>query len=49
MVSVLALSAVDRVFEPRVGLTKEYKICICCFSSMHKAFRSKSKCIPVDS
>ena len=26
MVRVLALSAVDRVFEPRPGQTKDYKI-----------------------
>ena len=42
MVSVLALSAVDRGFEPRSGQTK-YKIGICCFSVKHAALRSKSK------
>jgi hypothetical protein len=30
MVSVLALSAVDRVFEPRLGQTKDYEIGIQC-------------------
>ena len=33
MVSMLALSAIDRGFEPRSGQTKDYKIDICCFSS----------------
>ena len=41
MVSVLALSAADRVFEPRSGQTKDYKIGICCFSSKHAALRRK--------
>jgi hypothetical protein len=43
MVSVLALSAVDRVFEPRSGQTKDYKIGICCISAKHAALRRKSK------
>ena len=43
MVSVLALSAVDRGFEPWVGKTKDYKIGICCFSAKHAALRSMSK------
>ena len=43
MVSVLALSAVDRGFEPRSGQTKDYKIGICCFSANHAALRRKSK------
>ena len=43
MVSVLALSAVDRGFEPRSGQTKDYKIGICCFSAKHTAIRRKSK------
>ena len=29
MVNMLALSAVDRGFEPRSGQTKDYKISIC--------------------
>ena len=32
MVSVLALSVVDREFEPRSGQNKDYKIGISCFS-----------------
>ena len=43
MVSVLALSAVDRGFEPRSGQSKDYKIGICCFSAKHAAVRRKSK------
>ena len=38
MVTVLALSAVDRGFEPKV-----YKIGICCFSAKYTAVRRKSK------
>jgi hypothetical protein len=30
MVSVLALSVVDRGFEPRSGQAKDYEIGICC-------------------
>ena len=43
MVSVLALSAVGRGFEPWSGQTKDYKIGICCFSTKHAALSSKSK------
>jgi hypothetical protein len=43
MVSVFASSAVDRGFEPRSGLTKDYKIGMCCFSAKHVALRRKSK------
>ena len=43
MVSVLALSAVDRGFEPGSGQTKNYKIGICCFSAKQAALRRKSK------
>jgi hypothetical protein len=43
MVSVFASSAVDCGFEPRLGLTKDYKIGICCFSAKHAALRRKSK------
>jgi hypothetical protein len=43
MVSVLALIAVDRGFEPRSGQTKNYKIGICCFSAKHAALRRKDK------
>ena len=43
MVSVLALCAVNRGFEPRLGQTKVHKIGICCFSAKHAALRKKSK------
>jgi hypothetical protein len=43
MVSMLALSVVDRGFEPRSGQTKDYEIGICCFSAKHTAIRRKSK------
>ena len=43
MVSVLASSVVDRGFESRSGLTKDYKIGLCCFSTKHTALRRKSK------
>jgi hypothetical protein len=42
MVSVLASSAVDRMFDPRSGKTKDCKIGICCFSAKHAALRRKS-------
>ena len=38
-----ASCVVDCRFEPWSGQTKDYKICICCFSAKHAAFRSKSK------
>jgi hypothetical protein len=43
MISVLALSAVDRRLEHRSGQTKDYNIGICCFSVKHEALRRKSK------
>ena len=43
MVSVLASSAVDRGFEPRLGQTKDYNNGICCFSAKYAALRRKSK------
>jgi len=43
MVSVLASSAVDRVFRPQLGQTKDCKIGICCFSAKHATLRRKSK------
>ena len=52
MVSVLAMSAVDRGFEPRSGQTKDYKIGIYCFSAKEKEHRlvgSKSEyCVRVE-
>ena len=43
MVSVLASSVVNRVFEPQSGQTKDYETGICCFSAKHAALRRKSK------
>ena len=43
MVSVLASSTVDHVFEPESDQTKDYEIGICCFSAKHTAIRRKSK------
>ena len=43
MVSMLALSAVDRGFKPQLGQTKDYKIGICFFSTKHAALKRKSK------
>jgi hypothetical protein len=43
IVSVLASSAVDHGFEPRLGQTKDYKIGIGCFPAKHAALRIKSK------
>ena len=43
MVSVLASNAIDCVFEPRSGQTKDYKIGISCFSAKHASLRRKSK------
>jgi hypothetical protein len=43
MVSVPVLNAVDRGFEPRSDLTKDYAIGICCFFVKHAALRRKSK------
>ena len=43
VVSVLALSAIDRGFEPQSGQTNDYKIDICCFSTKHAALMRKSK------
>ena len=43
MVRVLAPSAEGRGFDPRPGQTKDFKIGICCFSTMHAALRSKCK------
>ena len=43
MVSMLALSAVDRGFEPRSCQTKDYKIGFCYFSAKHAALRRNNK------
>ena len=39
---MLASSAVEREFKPRLCQTKDYKIGICCFSAKHAALRRKS-------
>ena len=44
MVSVLVSNAVDRVFEPRSGQTKDYKIGIFCFSAKHAALGIRILC-----
>jgi hypothetical protein len=41
MANVLALSVVDREFEPRSGQTKDYQIGICYFSAKHSALGEK--------
>ena len=43
MVSVLASSVVNHVFNPQAGQTKDYKNGICCFSAKLAALRRKSK------
>jgi hypothetical protein len=43
MVSMFPSSTVDRGFESRSGLTKDYKIGMCCFSAKHVSLRSKNK------
>ena len=43
MFSVLASSAVNRGFKPRLGQIKDYKIGICCFSAKHTALGERSK------
>ena len=35
MVRVSPSCAIDRRFEPRSGITKDYKIDMCCFSVKH--------------
>jgi hypothetical protein len=39
----VCLQTQDRVFEPRSGQIKNYKIGMCCFSTKHTTLRSKSK------
>ena len=43
MASELTSSAVDRGFEFRLVLIKDYRIGICCFSTKQAALRRKSK------
>jgi hypothetical protein len=43
MVSVLALRAVDRGFEPQSGQTKDYEIGICCFLCLAPSIKKKEQ------
>ena len=43
MVNMLALSAIDHRFKTWWGHTKDYEICICCFSVKHAALMRKRK------
>ncbi len=43
MVSVLASSTLDRLFDPRSVQNKDYEIGICCFSAKHTSLRRNSK------
>ena len=43
MVSVPTSNEVDHKFEPQLAQTKDYAICICCFSAKHAALRRKNK------
>jgi hypothetical protein len=44
MVSVLASSVVDRVFQPhQSGQTKDFKTGMCCFSAKHAVLREKKQ------
>ena len=42
MVSGLALNAVDRGLELRLGQTKDYEIGICCFSAKYTTLRRRA-------
>ena len=42
IVSVLALSAIDHEFEPRLVQAKDYTIGICCFSAKHGALKRRN-------
>ena len=42
MAIVLALSAVDRGFEPSSDQTNDFQIGICCFSTKHAVLRGNS-------
>ena len=42
-VTVLASNTVDRGFEHRSSLTKDYNIGICYVTTVHEALNSKSK------
>jgi hypothetical protein len=40
---MLASSWIDRGFKPLSGQSKDYAICICCFSAKHAQLRRESK------
>ena len=42
MISMLASSAVECGFQPRLGQTKDYRTGICCFSAKHATLRKKT-------
>ena len=42
MINVFSSSAVDQVFEPRSGETKDYTIGMCCFSAKRTSLRIKN-------
>jgi len=46
---VMVSSAVDRVFEPRLGQTKDYKIGICYFSAKHATLRKEQRLVGSES
>ena len=39
----IMVSEVDCGFKPQSSQTKDYEICICCFSSRNTVLKSKSK------
>ena len=43
MVSVVASSALNHGFDPRLSQPKVFKIGICCFSTRHATLRRKNK------
>ena len=49
MVGVLATSALDHGFQPRLGEIKDYEIGICCFSAKHATLSIKSRLVSSES
>ena len=49
IVSVLASSVADRVFEPRLGQPRDYEIGICCISAMKHTLRMNSTLVGSES
>ena len=48
VVRVLASSVINRVFEPRLGQTHDYKIGILSFSARHAALRSNTGWLEIE-